>query len=449
MWFKKKPRVVVIGLDGTPLSFLKRKLAEGSLPALKKIFDKGSLIELNSVHPCVSCVAWSSMMTGKNPGKHNIYGFIDRKPGTYQIYLPNSATMTSTTLWEMLSEKGRSVIVMNVPVTYPPRAVNGYLVSGFDAPRIGGATYPDTLAPRLKTQGYEIDIDPWRARENLDNLYPDLVRVFEARVGAFFNLYKEKKWDFAILHIMETDRLYHFMWEYMEQGHPKYAKEFMEFFGEIDKFFAKLEGELEDDVTLMVMSDHGFCTLKREIYLNKFLEDRGYLAYKPGDAKSLADTDPARTRAYTLDPGRIFINLKGREAEGCVSRAAYPALRDELRAALLALTDEQGNKVVKDVYTKDQIYSGPNFEAAADLIVDPVNGYDPKGAFGKKALSGKGPIVGMHTYDDAMLFVKGHGLKAEGASVMDVAPTILQIMDIEPPSDFDGKSLIAEAARIA
>jgi len=442
MWFKKKPRVVVVGLDGTPLSFLRRKLADGALPSMKALFDQGSLVEIKSTHPSVSCVAWSSMMTGKNPAKHNIFGFIDRKPATYDIYLPNSSTMTSCTLWETLSDKGRSVIVMNVPVTYPPRAVNGYLVSGFDAPRLGGATYPDTLAPRLKTQDYEIDIDPWKARENLDNLYPDLVRVFEARVNAFFNLYSEKKWDFAILHIMETDRLYHFMWEHMEQGHPKYGKQFADFFGLLDGFFARLQKELGDEVTIMVMSDHGFCTLKKEIYLNRFLEDKGYLAYKGDGAKGLGDIDPARTKAFTLDPGRVFINLEGREGAGCVTGDEYLDLRSKLQKALLDLTDEDGTRVIKDVFTRDQIYQGPNFEQAADLVINPVNGYDPKGAFGKKTLTGKGPIVGMHTYDDALLFVRGQTLRGEGASVIDVAPTILAVMGIEPPDDFDGKSLI-------
>jgi predicted AlkP superfamily phosphohydrolase/phosphomutase len=442
MWFKKKPRVLVIGLDGTPLSFVKAKMDEGALPSFKKLSEQGSLVEIKSTHPFVSCVAWSTYMTGKNAAKHNIFGFIDRKPGTYSIYIPNASNMTSKTLWEILSEQGKSVLVMNVPVTYPPRKVKGYLVSGFLAPKIEGATYPENLAPELKRQGYEVDIDPWRARENLDNLCPDLMRVFEARTKAFLNLYKEKKWDFAQLHVMETDRLYHFMWGHMEEGHPKYAQEFMNVIKAIDEFLGTIESTVGDDVTLIIMSDHGFCNLKKEIYLNKFLEDAGYLHYKSDGAKSLGDIDPSRTQVFCMDPGRFYINLKGREADGIVSKQDYGPLRDKLRSELGELTDDEGNRVISDVLTKEEIYSGPHFEIAPDLVINPVDGYDPKGAFGKKSLSGKGPIVGMHTYHNAMLFIRGRDLK-EGGSVIDVPMTIYDIMDVKPPDDLDGTSLLA------
>ena len=440
MWFKKKPRVLVIGLDGTPLSFVRKKMAEGMLPSMKQLFAQGSVVEITSTHPFVSCVAWSTYMTGRNAGKHNIFGFIDRKPGTYSIYIPNSSNMTSKTLWEDLSERGESVLVMNVPVTYPPRKVNGYLVSGFLAPKLEGATYPAGLGGRLKQEGYEIDIDPWRARENLDNLYPDLMRVFEARTKAFLKLYGEKKWDFAQLHVMETDRLYHFMWGHMDEGHPKYYEQFMDVFKAIDEFLGKIQSSVDDDVTIIVMSDHGFCTLKKEIYLNRFLEEKGYLAYK-GEAKSLGDIDPAKTKVFCMDPGRFYINLKGREAEGAVSREEYQGLRDQLRAELQDLTDEEGNRIIKDVLTKEEIYDGPHFDIAPDLVINPVDGFDPKGAFGKKTLSGKGPIVGMHTFHDAMLFVRGHEL-ASGGSVLDVPMAIYEILGMQPPEDLDGKSLL-------
>ena len=441
MWFKKKPRILVIGLDGTPLSFVRQKMDEGALPGFKKLFDRGSLVEITSTHPFVSCVAWSTYMTGKNAAKHNIFGFIDRKPGTYSIYIPNGSNMTSKTLWEILSERGKSVLVMNVPVTYPPRKVNGILVSGFLAPKLEGGTYPAELSSKLKSQGYEIDIDPWRARENLDNLYPDLMRVFKARTTAFMNLYQDKKWDFAQLHVMETDRLYHFMWGHMDEGHPKYSREFMEVFKAIDAFLEGIARNVGDDVTVIVMSDHGFCTVKKEIYLNRFLEEKGYLRYKQEGAKSLEHIDPAGTRVFCMDPGRFYINLEGREAGGIVSRDGYDDLRDKLRRDLADLTDEDGNKVIRDILNKEEIYSGEHFDIAPDVVINPVDGYDPKGAFGKTSLSGKGPIVGMHTHHNAMLFVSGREIKA-GGSVVDVPMTIYEIMGVAPPGDLDGHSLL-------
>ncbi|HEC82950.1 MAG TPA: nucleotide pyrophosphatase, partial [Firmicutes bacterium] len=191
----------------------------------------------------------------------------------------------------------------------------------------------------------------------------------------------------------------------------------------------------------IVMSDHGFCSVKKDIYLNYFLETKGYLRYKQDGAKSLEHIDPKATRVFCMDPGRFYINLEGREAQGCVSRSEYEALREVLKHELQELTDEEGTRVIKDVLVKDEIYSGPNFEIAPDIVINPVDGYAPKGAFGKQSLSGKGPIVGMHTYHNAMLFVEGHDLKS-GGSVVDVTPTICQLLDIKAPADFDGTSLI-------
>jgi predicted AlkP superfamily phosphohydrolase/phosphomutase len=227
----------------------------------------------------------------------------------------------------------------------------------------------------------------------------------------------------------------------MEQEHPKYREQFMDVFRAIDGFLDKIADTVSDDVTVIVMSDHGFCTVKKEIYLNKFLEDTGYLRYK-GEGKSLEDIDPAGTQVFCMDPGRFYINLKGREAEGIVSPDECAGLRDKLKGDLAGLTDEDGNKVIRDVLTKEEIYSGEHFDIAPDIVINPVDGYDPKGAFGKKALSGKGPIVGMHTYDNAMLFVSGRDVKT-GGSVIDVPLTIYEILGIAPPDDLDGKSLLA------
>lgn len=440
MWLRRRPRLLVIGLDGTPLSFMRKQIEAGKVEALANLFKNGTLTEIKSTHPFVSCVAWSTYMTGKNPAKHGIFGFIDRKPGTYSIFIPNSSNMKAITLWEILSQEKRSVLVMNVPVTFPPRKVNGYLVSCFLAPRLEGATYPEDLAQRLKQWNYEIDIDPWRARENLDNLCPDLIRVLRARTSAFIKLLKEQKWDFAQLHIMETDRLYHFLWKYMEEGHPKYQADFMAVMKQIDNSVGEICEAAGKDFTKVVLSDHGFCSVKKEIYLNRFLETRGYLEYKRDNPKSLEDIDPSKTKVFCLDPGRFYINLRGREAEGCVEKREYQSLREDIRDQLVELKLEDGTRVIRDVFFREDIYRGALIDLAPDIVINPVDGYDPKGAFGKSTMTGTSPVVGMHTYDNAMLFVEGKSLR-EG-SIVDVMPTLLDLMGIRVPSDLDGCSLI-------
>ncbi len=116
----KKKRVVVIGLDGVPYSFVREMANRGELPNLQSLLREGSLSRMNSTVPCVSSVAWSSYMTGRNPGKHNIYGFVDRDPKSRDIYIPTSKNMGCQTLWEVLGRHGKRVLVINVPLTYPP-----------------------------------------------------------------------------------------------------------------------------------------------------------------------------------------------------------------------------------------------------------------------------------------------------------------------------------------
>ncbi|HKT38220.1 MAG TPA: alkaline phosphatase family protein, partial [Ktedonobacterales bacterium] len=152
-------RVLAIGIDGVPYSFAMRQIAEGRMPNLARIFQAGTVRPLNSSWPFVSSVAWSSFMTGCNPGKHNIYGFVDRRLNTYDVFLPNSSTMKREPIWCELSKAGKEVVVMNVPVTYPPRQVNGLMVSCFLSPSLEKATYPKELAGRLQQMGYKIDAD--------------------------------------------------------------------------------------------------------------------------------------------------------------------------------------------------------------------------------------------------------------------------------------------------
>jgi predicted AlkP superfamily phosphohydrolase/phosphomutase len=445
---KEKPRrVVFIGLDGTPYTFMQRLIAEGKAPNVARLAAQGSLLRMDSVWPWVSSVAWSSMMTGVNPAKHNIFGFIDRDPATYKQFIPTGRNMRAKTLWEVLSEAGKRVIVVNVPVTYPPRAVNGILVAGFLSPSLEKAVYPESYLPTLKSLGYIVDADPWKARESKDLAIQEVNAALDARIRTLFHLFDNEEWDYLHVHIMETDRLHHFLWQQMEEGHPTYAPAFYEFYRRIDDMLGRLAAKLDDNTTLLWMADHGFCTIKKEVYVNRWLMDNGWLTLRsvpPDRQKGLEEIDPASV-AYSMDPGRVFIRVRGREKGGCVAPGAeYEGLRDEIAASALKLRDPDGGApIFQAVFEREDLYHGPHLEQAADLILAPYDGYDPKGPLCKETLTYKGDeLVGMHTYDDAMLYVAGQTIPQTRFSVLNVMPTILELMGIPSPPGLDGESLV-------
>ncbi|NLF10314.1 MAG: hypothetical protein GX597_00840 [Anaerolineaceae bacterium] len=443
----RERRVVFIGLDGMPYTFMQRLIAEGRAPNAERLARQGSLLRMDSTWPWVSSVAWSSMMTGVNPAKHNIFGFIDRDPATYKQFIPTSQNMRARTLWEVLSDADKRVIVVNVPVTYPPRPVNGVLVGCFLSPSLEKAVYPPSYLPTLQSLGYIVDADPWKARESKDLALQEVNSVLDARIRTLFHMLDHEQWDYLHVHVMETDRLHHFLWQQMEEGHPTYAPAFYDFYRRIDDMLGELAGRLDENTTLVWMADHGFCTIKKEVYVNRWLMDNGWLHLRnvpPDRKKGLDEIDP-RSVAYSLDPGRVFIRVQGREKEGSVPPgAAYEGLRDEIAAAALALTDpDSGERIFQAAFRREELYHGPYLEQAADLILAPYDGYDPKGPLYKEDLTFKGDeLVGMHTHDDAMLYVGGQTIPQSRFSVLDVMPTLLDLMGVSPPPGLDGKSLL-------
>jgi predicted AlkP superfamily phosphohydrolase/phosphomutase len=246
---------------------------------------------------------------------------------------------------------------------------------------------------------------------------------------------------------METDRLHHFLWQQMEEEDPVYAPAFYDFYRRIDDMLGRLAGELDDDTTLMWMADHGFCTINKEVYVNRWLMDQGWLRLRtipPDRKKGLDEIDPASV-AYSLDPGRVVIRLKGREKDGSVEPGPeYEALRDEIAAAALELVDpDNGRPIFQAAFKREDLYHGPYLDQAADLILAPHDGYDPKGSLFRETLTYKGEeLVGMHTYDDAMLYVGGQAIQPARFSVLNVMPTILQLMQVPLPGNLDGESLL-------
>lgn len=396
-------RTLVIGLDGVPYTFLTRLIKEGRMPNMAGLVEKGHLQRINSVYPTVSSVAWASFMTGQNPGGHNLYGFVDRRPNPFRLFIPTAVNMPLKTLWEKLSEAGKKVIVINVPATYPPRKVNGIMIACFLSPGLDKAVFPGDLAPALKNMGYIIDADPWLARESREKFLARLNLVLDKRFETAIYLMKNRPWDFFMLHVMETDRINHFFWRDMETGHPVYAAQFYDFYTKIDGLIGKLLEQSGSDLNLVILSDHGFCSIKKEVYLNYWLTKEGYLKFTGDKPRSLQEIHPDTT-AYSLIPGRIYINLKGREEKGSVFINEYEPLCRELKDKILKLKDpDDGQFIFENVFFREEIYSGPYVENAPDLIAVPFNGYEIKGDIDKANFTGKGFNQGMHTFDDAFI----------------------------------------------
>src|SRR5690349_13219088 len=162
----RERRVVVIGLDGTPFTLARRFIEDGTMPNLAALQRRGTLLQMDTSIPDISSVAWSSFMTGANPGRHGIYGFLDLQPSSYKIYFPNSKHIRSETLWDAVGRNGCRSIVINVPSTYPARQIEGMLVAGFVAVDLNKATYPPELIPRLRDMDYRIDVDARKVQQS-------------------------------------------------------------------------------------------------------------------------------------------------------------------------------------------------------------------------------------------------------------------------------------------
>jgi predicted AlkP superfamily phosphohydrolase/phosphomutase len=333
--------------------------------------------------------------------------------------------MKSDPLWKTLSDEGKRVVVINVPVTYPPRAVNGILISGFLAVEIEKATYPKEVADVLHEVGYRIDVDPWKAREGkIDEFLEDLETTLQKRFEAAFRYMDGEPWDFFQLHVMGTDRINHFLW-----NSDTYSEEFLRYYRRIDHYLGELERRIDHDTTLIILSDHGFCSIEKEIDLNVWLRQNGYLTWRDAEPGRLADIG-SHSSAYSLPPGRIYVKDE--------------KVREEIECGLMEWRDsETGSKIVERVFKRHELYQGEMVNAGPDLVAHPYNGFDLKASFKKKdSVSTRTPLVGMHTYDDAFIYIRGKHIEKENPAIIDVMPTILALLKVDPPGNIDGSNCI-------
>ena len=418
-------RILIIGIDGGTFDLIRPWAEAGDLPNLARLMDEGVRGLLESTLPPVTSPAWPTFATGMNPGKHGVFDFI--RPTGGQFDLVNATSIHAPTLWQILSEAGRTVGVMNVPVTYPPAQVNGFVVTGMLSPMNGNITYPAGLLDR-----YADRLPPYRIAPrvqykpgNETEFAADLLDLVERRGEYALRLLADYPQDFLMFHFLSTDTMQHAFWKFVDPSHPRYEPQaaarfgpaVRQLFGRIDGFIGQMLERIPDDTTVIVMSDHGFGPLHYVVNLNLFLLEHGLLRLKRGawtrlktglfragltpasiwhliervglqnyvwqvskstrnkvvgKFLSFDDVDWPRTRAYSIGHvGQVYVNLKGREPEGAVEPGAeYEAVRQQVIDALRDLRHpETGQPMVDQVIPGDQVVHGPYARRSPDLHV--------------------------------------------------------------------------------
>jgi predicted AlkP superfamily phosphohydrolase/phosphomutase len=346
-----RQRVLVIGLDGATFKLISPWVAEGRLPTFAKLMQEGCFGDLLSTPNMVSPAAWTSLATGENPGKHGIYDFMDLVPGTLKLRYLNSSHRESEPVWSLLNKAGKKVGVLNVPMTYPADQVNGFMISGWNAPSIKskGFTWPANLIDELLDKFGDYPMFPTVKKHvvegNLREAVECLHRCLDLKIATARYLMQNREWDFLIAVLIETDQVQHYFWHLMDQGHPEYDAEAAGKYGDAifniyqkcDKALADFMEYIDDDTTLFVMSDHGSGMNHGGVqYLPLWLKQMGLT--KDQEASS---SNPIKIpglwlkhqfkvllkEVYNLMNKRLSIKQKG------YLNVIFPNLRDKVEAA--------------------------------------------------------------------------------------------------------------------
>jgi predicted AlkP superfamily phosphohydrolase/phosphomutase len=448
-------------------------------------------------------------MTGKTPANHGVLEFFRRAANGYNQVLNSREDFDGRSIWRVLSDAGKKVGVLSVPATYPPEAVNGFVVTGLLTPRRPDVTftYPPALDAELneKLGSYLLQHSEKYLQDDPSRLMREELAIMNNRVDATLYLMQNKPWDFFILHILGTDVVHHGFWHYMDPTHPqydpklkaRYGNPIFDFWKQVDKRLGDVLDKLPPDVYAMVMSDHGFGPVVKYINFNVWLLRTGflhlkrdlwsklrYLAFclgydyatgfkvgfrlgivrqviKFGRGKqeglqrkvflSLDDVDWPRTQAYSVGNfGQMYVNLNGREPQGCVSpgddyERVLRRLEDELRAMRAPETNEP---VIAEIWRGSDLFKGKYVDRAPDLFFFTRDmKYKAMGLtdFGSNRVFDE--LYGTHAHHrmNGLFILRGPGVRQgeqiQGARLIDLAPTIYALMGVPIPRDLDGQVL--------
>jgi predicted AlkP superfamily phosphohydrolase/phosphomutase len=495
-------RSVIFGVDGLTFRILHPLIERGELPNFQKLAEQGCEAVLASKYPPLTAPAWTSLSTGLKPAHHGVYDFWEyeeqQEPGTARKASVVTHRRGGKAIWNILSEYGKQVLVINVPVTYPPETVNGIMISGYMTPSANtDFTYPAAFKEELYrvVPGYQIDINmhevfTGKVEERTQRLIDASIAMTQQRMKLVTYLLEEKPWDLCYVAFVGPDRLQHPLWEEVQALDPRTN----EYFRQLDSALGQILGQLGPDDTLFVVSDHGFQGVRRSFDINEYLYSRGLLRLRSSAERDRASRF-ADLKHLLKQVGLLSSVLKVKKAlrsAGIVKRKREgglykPALSDVDWLRTLAcvpslsgygggyadivlspgMTAEQiaelcedlrrqvdpvtGKALIDAVYTNEVYGVGPYALHEPHLLLLPTDGITFNMSLGNKRLwsdvsTGRDANKGRGSHQkDGVFYAYGkgikHGFKLPSAEIYDLVPTVLRAMGLPFPHAFDGRVL--------
>ncbi len=423
----KRPKLIILGIDGGTWRIMYPCIEKGLLPNISKMIRNGIWGNLTSTIPPVTAPAWTTFMTGVNPAKHGIFDFAYHPPNSYEIKYLCGGARKSKTIWRILTERKIKVGCFNIPMTFPPEQVLGFVISGIDTPYTSSNfIYPASLKEELFSVFGNVPLDihqlaHMRNDEIRDEVLNSLKRQEEKRVEIASYLLKEYPVDVFMLVFNATDQVQHHFWHFTDPDHPlfdkskfsKYGNSIIEIYQVVDKCIGWFLESFPDS-NFILMSDHGFKPLSNiRLRLNLLLSEAGLLKFKkdrniiqmfvqkfydtlrsslPSHLKaklaalfptlrskvesfaSLANIDWSKTWAFAWEfcptSPNIYINLKDRFPEGKVSLKERNHILHVIENIFSSLIDKNGQRIIPNIYIKEKIFNGPYIDLAPDIILD-------------------------------------------------------------------------------
>jgi len=454
-------KILVLGFDGASPKLINEWIDE--LPVLRAFRRQGVLGQTIPPIPAQTPVAWTTFMTGKNPGKHGIFSFVMRERGSYERKIIGPETLKSRTLWQILNEAGKKVATINIPMS-DKQEERGLVIPGFLSRSEG--IPPNSVKEKIKRkfkieklQG-DLGIETLeRVEADPDLFFEKVNEITDEMTEICLYLLQQEEWDFFMPVYMGLDRVQHFFWRHVDPTHPRheeneYSKCVRNYYNKVDKIVGSFLESVDEDTLVMVVSDHGFCPVHTEVIVNNYLEEQGFLTTKS------EEVDVEKSAAISYGYGDIWLNVKGRELKGIVNPGEeYERVRNGIIEYLKTITID-GEKPFKDIKKREELWWGPYLTEAPDLTIIFKIGYQ---AARRPEITKKNKLKryvndnprwsgghdGTHDPTDVpgILGLLGPGIPNRGGvkvHLWDVAPTILDLMSIPVPADMDGKPLKLE-----